>query len=132
MPPQSWEGLLCMEAALGGWRGGSTPRCAPPTRRSLTSWGLSFHIHKVRNNNSTCRGGGEGRGRDKSEDWALLYIKYVTNGDLLYSTGNSSPYSVMTYMGKKSKKERLYVYVELIHSAVQQKITQHCKSTLLQ
>lgn len=30
----------------------------------------------------------------------LLYIKYLTNLDLLYNTGNSSQYSVMTYMGK--------------------------------
>ena len=29
----------------------------------------------------------------------------MTNKDLLYSTGNSTQYSVMTYMGKESKKE---------------------------
>ena len=34
-------------------------------------------------------------------------------------------HSVMTYMGKESKKEWIYVYVELIHFAVQQKLTQH-------
>ena len=36
---------------------------------------------------------------------------------------------------KKKKREResewICVYVKLIHSAVQQKATQHCKSTLL-
>ena len=32
--------------------------------------------------------------------YTLLYIKYSTNKDLLYSTGNSSQYSVMTYMRK--------------------------------
>ena len=37
---------------------------------------------------------------------------------------------VMTYMGKESKKE--WIYVQLIHFAVQQKLTQHCKSTILQ
>ena len=36
--------------------------------------------------------------------YTLLYIKQVTNKDLLYSTGNSTQYSVMTYMGKESKK----------------------------
>ena len=41
----------------------------------------------------------------------ILYIKYITNKDLLYSTGNSTRYSVMTYMGKDSKKEWIYVYV---------------------
>ena len=31
--------------------------------------------------------------------------------NILNSTGNSTPYSVMTYMGKQSKKEWIYVYV---------------------
>ena len=31
--------------------------------------------------------------------------------DLLYSTGSSTQYSVMTYMGKESKREWIYVYV---------------------
>ena len=63
--------------------------------------------------------------------YTLLYIKYITNKDLLHSTGISSQYSVMTYMGKESKKEWICVYVYLIHFAVQQKLTQHCKSTIL-
>ena len=32
-------------------------------------------------------------------------------------------------MGKESKKERLYVYIQLIDFAVQQKLIQHGKST---
>ena len=43
--------------------------------------------------------------------YTLLYIKYITNKDLLYSTGNSTQYSVMDYMEKESRKEWLYVYV---------------------
>ena len=43
--------------------------------------------------------------------YTLLYIKWITNKDLLYSTGNSTQYSVMTYMGKESKKEWMYVFV---------------------
>ena len=39
------------------------------------------------------------------------YIKQITNKDLLYSTGNSAQYSVMTYMGKESKNEWIFVYV---------------------
>ena len=35
----------------------------------------------------------------------------IDNKNLLYSTGNSTQYSVMTYMAKESKKERIYVYV---------------------
>ena len=34
----------------------------------------------------------------------LLYIRQITNKDLLYSTGNSTQYSVITYMRKESKK----------------------------
>ena len=56
----------------------------------------------------------------------LLYIKQITHKDLLYSTGNSTHYPVMTYMGKESKKEWIYVHILLIHFAVQQKVTQHC------
>ena len=33
--------------------------------------------------------------------YTLLYIKQITNKDLLYSTGNSTQYSVMAYMGKE-------------------------------
>ena len=29
-------------------------------------------------------------------------------------------------------KERMYVYVQMIHLAVQQKLTQHCKPTIFQ
>ena len=43
--------------------------------------------------------------------YTLLYIKLTTNKDLLYSTENSTQPSVMTYMGKESKKEWMYVYV---------------------
>ena len=43
--------------------------------------------------------------------YKLLYIKQINNNVLLYSTRNSTQYSVMTYMGKESKTEWLYVYV---------------------
>ena len=32
--------------------------------------------------------------------YTLLYTKYMTNKDRLYSTGKSTQYLVMTYMGK--------------------------------
>ena len=35
-------------------------------------------------------------------------------------------------MGKESEKEWIHVYVELNHFAVHLKLTQHCKSTILQ
>ena len=70
--------------------------------------------------------------KSTTDTYTLLYIKQITNNNLLYSTGNSTQCSVMTYMGIESKKEWIYIYVQLIHFAVQQKLTQHCKSTILQ
>ena len=46
-----------------------------------------------------------------SDTYIILYIKQRTNKDLPYSTENSTQYSVMTYMGKESKKQWIYVYV---------------------
>ena len=44
-----------------------------------------------------------GRGREKLGNWdwhinTTLYIKEIINNDLLYITGNSTQYAVMTYM----------------------------------
>ena len=36
----------------------------------------------------------------------LLYIRYKTNKDLVYSTGNSTQYSVISNMRKESKKKK--------------------------
>ena len=41
----------------------------------------------------------------------LLYIKQIINKDLLYSTGNSTQYFVITYKGKESEKEYIYMCV---------------------
>ena len=41
----------------------------------------------------------------------ILCIKQITNEDLLWSTRNSTQCSVVIKMGRKSKKEGLYVYV---------------------
>ena len=37
---------------------------------------------------------------DQIDIYALLYKKYITNKDLLYSRGNASEYSVMAYIQK--------------------------------
>ena len=71
-------------------------------------------------------------GETGADIYPLLYIKQITNKDLLYSTRNSTQYSVTTYMGKESKEEWIYVYVQLIYFTVQQKSTQHCEPTILQ
>ena len=35
-------------------------------------------------------------------------------------------------VGGRSKREGIYVYIELIHFIVQQKLTQHCEAIILQ
>ena len=52
-----------------------------------------------------------------------LYIKQITHKGLLYGTGNSTQYSVMTCMGKESEKEQIYVYVKLNYFAIHLKLT---------
>ena len=37
--------------------------------------------------------------------------KIDTQRGYLYSAGNSTPYSLITYMGKESEKEWIYVHV---------------------
>ena len=44
--------------------------------------------------------------------YTLLSTEEMTNRDLLYSTGNSTQYSAVAYMGKESKKnECIYTYI---------------------
>ena len=55
---------------------------------------------------------GTHEGRDKLGVWDYHIhstIYKIINKDLLYSTGNSTQYSVITYMGKESEKEWTYV-----------------------
>ena len=56
--------------------------------------------------------------------------KIVTSKDLLFSAGTQ--YSVMTYMGKESLKEWIHVYVKVNYFGGHLKLTQHCKSAMLQ
>ena len=34
--------------------------------------------------------------------------------------------------GREAKRDRIYIYIKLIHLAVQQKPTQHCKAIIFQ
>ena len=38
-----------------------------------------------------------------TEQQQLIYVKWINNRDLLYSTGNYIQYLVLTYNGKESK-----------------------------
>ena len=55
-------------------------------------------------------------------DWHIytmdaIYQK-ITNENLLYSTGDSTQRSLVTEMGRKSKKAGIYVYMWLVHFVV--------------
>ena len=79
-----------------------------------------YHLFTKQQQSRRCRkqtyGYQEGKGGGinweiEIDIYTLLYIKYIINKDLLYSTGKSFQYCVMTYMEKEFKKEWIYVYV---------------------
>ena len=57
--------------------------------------------------------------------YTLLYLKWITNKDLLYSTGNSAQGYVAAWMGEEFGGEWIHVYVCLSPSAVHLKLSQH-------
>ena len=56
----------------------------------------------------------------------LLYLKWITNKDLLCSTGNSAECYMAAWMGGESGGEWIHVYVWLSPSAVDLKLSQLC------
>ena len=70
---------------------------------------------------------GERRGRDTLgigiNIYTFLYIKEIINKDLLYSTENSTQYSVIIYTGKKNLKRMNICIHKLNYLAVYLKLT---------
>ena len=64
--------------------------------------------------------------------YTLLYLKWIANKDLLYSTGNSAQCYVAAWMGGQFGGEWIHVYVWLTPFAVHLKISQHCSSAIVQ
>ena len=58
--------------------------------------------------------------------YTLLYLKWITNKDLLCSTRNSAQCHVATWIGGDLGKEWIHVYVWLSPFTVQLKLSQHC------
>ena len=58
--------------------------------------------------------------------YTLLYLKWVTNRDLLCSTWNSARGSVAAWLGGEFGGERIHVYVWLSPFVVHLKLSQHC------
>ena len=70
---------------------------------------------------------GEGIVREFGMDrYILLYLKCITNEDLLYSTGNSVQCYVAAWMGVEFGGEWIHVYVWLSPFVVHLKLLQHC------
>ena len=52
---------------------------------------------------------GEGSISSSGLTYTLVYIKQIINLNQPYSTGNSTQYFVITYKGKESEKEYIYI-----------------------
>ena len=64
--------------------------------------------------------------------YTLLYLKWITKKDLLYSPGKSAQYCVAAWMGGESGEEWKHVFVWLSHSAVHLKLSPHGSSAIRQ
>ena len=62
----------------------------------------------------------------------LLYLKQITNKDILYKTRNSAQCYVVAWMGGEFRRERTHVHVWLRPFAVHLKLSQHCYSAIFQ
>ena len=76
---------------------------------------------------------GEATVREFGTDmYALLCLKWITNKDLLHSTGNSAQCHVAAWMGRELGGEWIHVYIytciyiQLSPFAVHPKLSQHC------
>ena len=78
---------------------------------------------------------GEEVGWDKLGEWTdiytLLYIQQITNKDLLFSTGNSTQYSVMAYVGKNLKADICIHLTESLCCTYQTNTTLQINYTLI-
>ena len=58
--------------------------------------------------------------------YTLLYLKWITNKDPLYSIGNSVQCCVAAWMGEGFREERIHIYVRLSPLAIHLKPSQYC------
>ena len=58
--------------------------------------------------------------------YTLLYLKWITNKDLLYSTGNSAQCYVAAWMPEEFEGKWIHEYVWLSSFSVNLKLLQHC------
>ena len=58
--------------------------------------------------------------------YTLLYLKWITNKELLYSRRNSVQCYVAAWMGREAGGEWIHVYVSLSPFAAHLKLSQYC------
>ena len=58
--------------------------------------------------------------------YTVLYLKWITNKDLLYSKWNSAQHYVAAWMGGKFRGEWIHVYVWLSPLIIHLKVSQNC------
>ena len=69
---------------------------------------------------------GEGIVREFGGMYTPLYLKQMTNKDILFSSWNSSQHYAAVWMGGEFGGEWMHVYVWLSPFAVHLKLSQHC------
>ena len=73
------------------------------------------------------QGWGEGIFREFGMNmYTLLYLKWITNKDLLYCTGNSAQCYMAAWTGGQSGGEWIHLCVWLSSLAVHLNLSQHC------
>ena len=85
--------------------------------------------HRLQERAFGCWGQPQGHGilRDFGKVmYTLLYLKWLANKDLPYSTGNSAQCYVAAWMGGELRGEWIHVYVWLSPFAIHLKPSQHC------
>ena len=63
------------------------------------------------------------------DTYTLLYLKWITNKDLLYSTWNSAQCYVVAWIGREFGGEWIHVYVWLSPITAHLKLSLHCLLT---
>ena len=95
------------------------------TRNDTNELTKQKQTHRLREWAYGCQGKGEGDSIVREFGtgmYTLLYLKWITNKNLLYSTGNSVQCYVTAWFGG----EWIHVYVRLSPFTVHLKLLQHC------
>ena len=90
--------------------------------------GRETNIHRdVKKGEHDPKRDGEGGLKDFGKVmYTLLYLKWITNKNLLYSTGNSAQCYVAAWMGGGFGEEWIHVYVWLSPFTIHLKLSQCC------